>query len=129
MNTKTSIKKRIIVVDDEPDIVRTMEIFLKSENFDVITAKDGIEALDKIKKEMPDLIILDIMLPKLNGYTICRMLKFDAKYKKIPILIFTARAQEIDQMKAKEVCADAYITKPFRSEVLLEKIKQLLSAS
>lgn len=120
------MKKKIVLVDDEPDIVKTMEIFLKQEGFNVITATDGITALDKIRKEIPDLIILDIMLPKLDGYKVCRMLKFDEKYNKIPIVIFTARAQEPDQIKAKEVKADAYITKPFQPELLLAKIKELL---
>ena len=120
------MKKKIVLVDDEPDIVKTMEMFLKQEGFNVITASDGIMALDKIRKEMPDLIILDIMLPKLDGYKVCRMLKFDEKYDKIPIVIFTARAQELDKDKAKEVKADAYITKPFQPELLLAKIKELL---
>lgn len=118
--------KKIIIVDDEPDILKTMGIFLKSESFDVITALDGIEALEVIKKEKPDLVILDIMLPKMDGYKICRLLKFDERYKKIPIVIFTARAQEMDEKKAMEVKADAYITKPFQPEVLLKKVKELL---
>lgn len=120
------MKKKIVVVDDEPDILRTIEIFLTQEGFNVITAADGMAGLDKIRKEMPDLIILDIMLPKLDGYKVCRMLKFDEKYNKIPVVISTARAQESDQIKAKEVKADAYITKPFQPEVLLAKIKELL---
>ena len=118
--------KKIVLVDDEPDIVRTLEIFLKTEGFQVVASTDGISALDKIRKEKPDLIILDIMLPKLDGYKICRMLKFDEKYSKIPIVIFTARAQELDEKKAKEVKADAYITKPFNPKELLLKIKELL---
>ena len=118
--------KKIIVVDDEPDILKTMEIFLKCEGFDVITAVDGIEGLEKIKKETPDLVILDVMLPKLDGYKVCRLLKFDRNYKNIPIVIFTARAQEIDEKKAKEVKADAFITKPFQPDVFLAKIRELL---
>jgi len=120
------LAKKIIIVDDEPDILRTLEIFLKSEGFDVTVASDGIEALNRIRKEKPDLIVLDIMLPKLDGYSICRMLKFDERYKKIPIVVFTARAQEMDEKKAKEVKADAYITKPFQPDALLSKIKDLL---
>jgi len=118
--------KKIIVVDDEPDILKTMEIFLKCEGFDVITAVDGIEGLEKIKKEAPDLVILDVMLPKLDGYKVCRLLKFDRNFRTIPIVIFTARAQEIDEKKAKEVKADAFITKPFQSETFLAKIRELL---
>jgi DNA-binding response OmpR family regulator len=123
MSDKT---KRIALVDDEPDILKTTSIFLKAEGFDVLTATDGITALELIKKERPDLIVLDIMLPKIDGYKICRILKFDDRYKNIPIVIFTARAQELDEKKAKEVKADAYITKPFQPEGLLGKIRQLL---
>ena len=119
-------KKKIMLVDYEPDILRTLEAFLKAEGYDVITAADGISALDKIRKEFPDLIVLDIMLPKLDGYKICRMLKFDERYSKIPIFIFTACAQEINEKKAKEVKADCYITKPFQPEAFLAKIKELL---
>jgi len=120
------VAKKIVLVDDEPDILRTLEIFLKSEGFNVLTATDGIKALDIIRASRPDLIVLDIMLPKLDGYKICRILKFDERYKKIPIVVFTARAQELDEKKAKEVKADAYITKPFHPDALLDKIKELL---
>lgn len=120
-------KKKIMIVDDEPDILKTMEIFLKCEGYDIITACDGISALEKIKKEKPDLVVLDVMLPKLDGYKVCRMLKFDKNFKNLPIVMFTARAQEADEKKARDVKADAYITKPLQSDVFLAKIKQLLS--
>ena len=88
------------------------------------TSADAALAAVKIKK--PDLIILDLMLPKMDGYKICRMLKFDEKYKKIPIIMFTARAQDKDKKLGQEVGADAYITKPFDSKDLLDKISALL---
>ena len=94
--------------------------------FEVLAAYDGQEGLDKARKEKPDLIILDLMLPKIDGFKVCRMLKFDEKYKKIPIILFTVRAQESDKQTAAEVCADAYITKPFEPQVLLDKIAELL---
>ncbi len=119
--------KKIVLVDDEPEILKTTEVFLKSEGFTVIAASDGMEALEKIKKEKPDLVILDIMLPKLDGYKVCRMLKFDQSYKDMPIIIFTARTQEADKKMARDLKADAYITKPFQPQVLLEKIKELLA--
>lgn len=118
--------KKILFIEDEPDILKTTTIFLASEGFQVITATDGLEGLSKARTESPDLIILDIMLPKLDGYKICRMLKFDEKYRHIPIILFTARAQEADKQMGKEVCGDAYITKPFEPSVLIEKIKELL---
>jgi len=119
-------KKRILVVDDEADLVDMLKMRLEVNNYDVITAYDGQEALDKARKEKPDLIILDLMLPKIDGYKVCRMLKFDEKYKKIPIILFTARAQDSDQKMGKEVGADAYVTKPFEPKVLLGKIEELL---
>jgi two-component system alkaline phosphatase synthesis response regulator PhoP len=118
--------KKILLIDDEPDVLKTSRLFLESEGFTVVTATDGMEALQKIRAEKLDLIIMDIMLPKLDGYKICRMLKFDDKYKRIPIILFTARAKESDEQTGKEVCADAYIRKPFDPQVLLGKIEELL---
>jgi DNA-binding response OmpR family regulator len=118
--------KKILLIEDEPDVLKTSLIFLESEGFKVITATDGIEGLHKTRSENPDLIIMDIMLPKLDGYKLCRMLKFDEKYKHIPIILFTARAQESDEQMGKEVGADAYIMKPFEPQVLIEKIGELL---
>lgn len=119
-------KRIILIIEDEPDISKTLKVFLESEGFDVSIASDGIEGLNKVKAERPNLIVLDIMLPKLDGFQICRMLKFDDKYKKIPIIMLTARAQESDRRLGKEVGADAYLAKPFEPEVLLNKIKEFL---
>lgn|SRR3989338_2503410 len=119
-------KKRILLVEDEKDLVDIVKFRLEANNYEVVVAYDGQEALDRAKKEKPDLIILDLMLPKIDGFKVCRMLKFDEKYKKIPIIMFTARAQESDKKLGEEVGADAYITKPFEPEALLVKIKELL---
>ena len=118
-------KKKILVVDDEPQLLEMVQIRLEAANYEVITAADGQEGLEKARNEKPDLIVLDLMLPKLDGYRVCRMLKFDEKYKNIPIILFTARAQDSDRQMGKEVGADVYITKPFDSEVLLAEIKKL----
>jgi DNA-binding response OmpR family regulator len=118
--------KKILVTDDSATIIEMIKEALELGGYSVITAKDGQEALDKARREKPDLIILDLMLPKLDGYKVCRMLKFDEKYKAIPIVMFTARAQESDKLLGKEVGADAYLTKPFDPEKLLGKIKELL---
>jgi len=118
--------KRILVVDDEVDLVETLTFRLEANGYQVLKAYDGQAALDMAKKDKPDLIILDLMLPKIDGYKVCRMLKFDEKYKEIPIIIFTARAQESDKKMGEEVGADTYITKPFDSQLLLAKIKELL---
>ena len=119
-------KKKILVVEDEKDLVETIKLRLEANNYAVITAYDGQEGLKKARSEKPDLIILDLMLPEINGYKVCRMLKFDQKYKKIPIIMLTARAQDSDKQMGQEVGADAYITKPFEPQVLLAKIQELI---
>lgn len=118
--------KKILIVDDDPHIVKLIESRLKINGYDVVVALDGQRGLEEARKQQPDLILLDLMLPKLSGYNLCRMLKFDEKYKHIPILIFTARAQESDEKLGFEVGADAYITKPFKPDILLGKIHELL---
>jgi len=119
-------KKKILVIDDESSLVEMLSIRLEVNNYQVVSACDGQEGLDKARSEAPDLIILDLMLPKLDGYQVCRMLKSDEKYKQIPIIIFTARAQESDIKAGMEAGADAYITKPFEPNILLAKVSQLI---
>ena len=119
-------KKRILIVDDEDDLRNMLKFRLEAMDYDVSEAADGHEGLDRARSGRPDLIILDLMLPKMDGFKVCRMLKFDEKYKHIPIIMFTARAQEKDKQIGKEMGADAYITKPFDPDILLDKIKELL---
>ncbi|MEO0092904.1 MAG: response regulator, partial [candidate division WOR-3 bacterium] len=115
--------KRILVVDDEARVLAVIQKRLESAGYEVITAMDGTEGLKKAREENPDLIILDLILPKLNGYQVCAILKRDSYYKKIPILMLTARSQERDIEEGMRVGADAYMTKPFKNEVLLEQVK------
>ena len=122
-------KMKILVVDDETQLVDMIKMRLEANNYEVITANDGQEALQKARSQSPDLIILDLMLPKLDGYKVCRMLKFDEKYKSIPIIMLTARVQETDKKMGEEVGAEAYIIKPFESQALLSKIEELLEKS
>lgn len=122
-------KKTILIVDDEQDMLYAVKLLIVANNYEVLTAKDGQEALETARRENPDLIILDLMLPKLDGYKVCRMLKFDNKYKTIPIIMFTARAQKGDEQLGYEVGADAYVAKPFDPGKLLSKIKELLRES
>lgn len=121
-------KKKILLVDDEQDMVYAVKMQLEASGFKVLTAQDGQEGLDKARKENPDLIILDLMLPRIDGYKVCRMLKFDEKYKNIPVIIYTARAQEADEKLGYEVGANAYMTKPFDPRKLLAKINELLNS-
>jgi DNA-binding response OmpR family regulator len=120
------MKKKILLVDDEPLLVEMVSMRLEANDYEVMCAGDGQEALEKVRKVKPDLIILDLMLPKIDGYKVCRMLKFEDQYKNIPILLFTARAQQSDMKLGEDVGADAYLVKPFDAEVLLAKIKELL---
>lgn len=118
---------KILIVDDEEDIVSALSIRLKAAGYEVVAAFDGLEGLEKSRSENPDVILLDVMLPKLNGFKVCRMLKFDEKYKHIPIIFVTAKFSEEDKRQGKEVCADAYIVKPFNPKELLEKISEVLA--
>lgn len=120
-------QKKILVVDDELDLVETIRFQLEMEGFNVITAYNGEDALNLARAENPDLILLDIMLPKLDGYKVCRLLKFDEKYKSIPIIMLTARAQEKDKIIGLETGANEYITKPFDMDKLLERVKAHIS--
>lgn len=119
-------KKRVLIVDDEPDVVESVKFSLELENIECLEAYDGEEALSKAKNENPNLIILDIMLPKINGYKVSRLLKFDEAYKNIPIIMLTARAQEKDKQLGEDTGADEYVTKPFEMDELIKLVKKYL---
>jgi two-component system alkaline phosphatase synthesis response regulator PhoP len=119
-------QKKILVVDDEVDLVETLRFPLEMEGFNVLVSYNGEDALSQARKENPDLILLDLMLPKLDGYKVCRLLKFDERYKHIPILMLTAKTQEKDKLLGKETGANEYITKPFDIDELMKKVKAYL---
>ncbi|MCM8800538.1 MAG: response regulator [Candidatus Omnitrophica bacterium] len=118
------IKKKILVVDDEPDILNMIRLRLEANGYEVITASDGNTAYQRARSDSPDLIILDLMLPGMDGYQVCRLLKFDERYRSIPVIILTALSQKEDKEWAEKVGADCYLTKPFESDELLNKIKE-----
>ena len=118
--------KKILIVEDEPDIVETIRFTLEALGYKCLVAYDGMEAMQKVKSENPDLIILDIMLPKMHGYKVCRLLKFDKRHKEVPVIMLTARAQEEDKRIGKETGADEYMTKPFEMEDLIKLIEKYL---
>ena len=120
-------KKKILVVDDEPDIVNMLKMRLEASGYEVIIAGDGNTAYNKAKSDSPDLIILDLMLPDMDGYQVCRLLKFDVKYQRIPIIMLTAKSQKEDKTWGEKAGADFYLTKPFEPQELLDKIQELLS--
>jgi DNA-binding response OmpR family regulator len=118
--------KKILVTEDSPTMLAMMKDIVEGAGYSVVTAVDGQEALDKAKKERPDLVILDLMLPKVDGYKVCAMLKFDKNFHNTPVIILTARAGEADKKMGEEVCANAYITKPVEPNTLIAKIKELI---
>lgn len=120
-------KPRILLVDDEPSIVKMVGKRLEVEGFEVLLAMDGQMGLTMAQTEKPDLIILDLMLPTLNGYEVCTMLKQDTRHQQIPIVIFTAKTQEKDEKMALECGANGFVRKPFRAQELIEKVQTLLA--
>jgi len=118
--------KKILLVDDEQDIVETLKFVLESEGYTCYCAYNGEDGLKLAKEIIPDLMILDIMMPKINGFKISRLLKYDAKYKNIPIIMLTARSQESDKQIGEETGADVYITKPFDLDEVLSTVDRLI---
>ena len=121
--------EKILVVDDENDLIMMVQMRLETNGYEVISANDGEEGLEKAKSENPDLIILDVMMPKMDGYETCSLLKNDAQCNKIPIILFTGKAKDEFMKIGQMAGADAFITKPFESPVLLAKIEELLKKS
>jgi DNA-binding response OmpR family regulator len=119
-------KGKILVVDDEIYIVHILDFSLGMEGYEVITALDGEQALEKVKTEKPDLIVLDIMMPKLDGYEVCKNIKSSADTQHIPVILLSAKGRNVDQKLGFDVGADDYITKPFSPRKLVERINQLL---
>ena len=118
--------KRILLIDDEQDIRAALSVQLTDAGYEAIQAEDGLTGLDKARNQRPDLIILELMLPRLNGFKVCRLLKFDETYKHIPIIFLSARTDQDDIDLGMEVGADLYITKPFEFDSLAEQIRTQL---
>ena len=121
-----AVKRRVLIVDDEPSIAKILRKQMEVAGFDVTVAVDGEEGLAKIRDGRPELVILDVMLPKMNGHQVCAAVKQDPALKAIPILMLTAKAQRQDQEEAKTCGAEAYLTKPFQLDELLGKVRGLL---
>ncbi len=121
--------KKILIVDDEQDIVESLKFVLESNDYTCYCAYNGEDGLRLAKEIVPDLMILDVMMPKINGYKISRLLKFDSKYKNIPILMVTARSQEEDKLIGEETGADEYITKPFEIDEVVDKVNGYLKGN
>ena len=119
------MKKRILLVDDSSLVLEMNKAQLEDAGFEVLIAKDGQEGLDLARKESPDAVLLDLMLPKLDGYKVCRLLKFDKAFEHIPVIIFSAKESEPDKKLAMQSGADAYLTKPLDLELFAQTMQKL----
>jgi len=122
----TGIKK-ILVVDDDPYILMSLEFLMKKNGFDVMVARNGTEALEILEKQIPNIILLDIMMPDVDGYEICRHIKKSAKLKHIKVVFMSAKSKEPDIKKGYDLGASLYITKPFSTRELVKQVKELLN--
>ena len=123
------MNQKVLIVDDEPNIRNLMEQALEKledEGVELLLAKNGLEGLETIKSEKPNLVFLDVMMPKMNGLEVCNTVKNELRLEGIFIIILTAKGQELDKQKGMDVGADLYITKPFRPKVILAKSREIL---
>ena len=118
--------KEILIVDDEPSIVVPIQFLMEQQGYSVLVAQNGEDALDAIYKYKPDLILLDIMLPRIDGYEVCEIVRLNPKYRDIKIIFLTAKGREVEIAKGLALGANAYITKPFSNTELVDKVRELL---
>ena len=121
--------KKVLVCDDEPYIVESVSYVVRKAGYEVVVAEDGLEALNAVKREKPDLVFLDIMMPKVSGYEVCRQLKEDPTTKSAYVVMLTARGQEEDERRALEMGADEFMTKPFSPRKMRAKLDEILGQS
>jgi len=119
---------RILIVDDEPNIVLALELLMKKEGYEVHTVADGERAVQAAKELRPDLILLDIMMPKMDGYEVCQSIRSDALLKDVSIIMLTAKGREVEREKGMALGADHYITKPFSTRQVVMKVREILTA-
>jgi DNA-binding response OmpR family regulator len=119
------MKKKILLVDDSALMRDVNKAQLEEAGYEVLTAQDGQEGLDLARKESPDVVLLDLMLPKLDGYKVCRILKFDKAFENIPVIIFSAKGSDADKKLAEQAGADAYMVKPFDLSVFTQTLQKL----
>jgi two-component system phosphate regulon response regulator PhoB len=129
MLSKTVVKAKILVVDDEPEAVELVEFNLQQAGFETVTAADGAEALKKARSALPSLVVLDLMLPEVDGLDVCKMLRRDPATRAIPIIMVTAKAAEIDRILGLELGADDYLTKPFSPRELVLRVRKIVERS
>ena len=120
--------KRILVVDDEPHIVRLVQVNLQREGYEVLTAYDGVDALEKVANEKPDMVVLDVMMPRMNGFEVLKKLKADDETRDIPVIMLTAKAQDADVFRGWQSGVDSYLTKPFNPMELLTFVRRIFQS-
>ena len=116
----------VLIIEDEPSLQEILTYNLESRGYQVLVFDDGTEGLEGVRKHVPDIVLLDIMLPGMDGFEVCRHIRSDPLIKHLPVLMMTARGEEIDQLVGFQMGADDYVTKPFKMRILLERIKSLL---
>jgi CheY-like chemotaxis protein len=124
---KENTPKKILIADDEPNILLSLDFLMKKNGYQVYIARDGAEAQEIIQKHTPDAIILDIMMPHMDGYELCQYLKKEERFKAIKIIFLTAKSQKQDVERGLALGADSYITKPFSTKMLLQEVEKLLA--
>ncbi len=118
--------KTIVIADDEPHVLRSLEFILKKQGYRVVTATNGEEALERIKSNNPDLVFLDIQMPKMDGNTVLRKLREEAQYQDLYIVMITAKGQEVDRLNSLESGANEYVTKPYSPRKLVSRVQEIL---
>jgi len=122
------MSKKVLIVDDEPNIVISLEFLMKKEGYEVTVARDGQEAVERIQADRPDLVVLDVMMPKMNGFEVCATIRKDPNFGSVRILMLTAKGREAEVKKGLSLGADDYMPKPFSTHELVDKAKCLLNA-
>jgi len=119
---------RILIVDDEPNIVLALELLMKREGYEIRTVGDGERAVEAAETFRPDLILLDVMMPRMDGFEVCQRIRADASLKDISIVMLTAKGREVEKEKGLALGADLYITKPFSTREVVHKVKEMLAS-
>jgi two-component system, OmpR family, alkaline phosphatase synthesis response regulator PhoP len=119
----------VLIVDDEPNIVLSLQFLMKKAGYDVRTAKDGEEALTEISRAVPDLVLLDVMMPKVDGFSICQQIRENPEWKDLRIIMLTARGRDVEREKGLALGADDYITKPFSTKDAIARVEAVLGRS
>lgn len=127
-STKGKSRPKILVVDDEPNILLSLEFLMKKKGYEVFIARNGAEAIELIGKELPHIILLDVMMPEVDGYEVCELVKKDSKLQHIRVIFLTAKSKESDIEKGYRLGADLYMTKPFSTRELMQRVGEFLNS-